>query len=100
GPPGRAPRAVPAVRGWRRAWRAASREAAAGRQHRVSLAVCEFPGRRRRHPSPFSPPAGGSLPAGDPMAPLGMNDVKNGQKILVNNEPAIITDTDYVKPGK
>src|SRR5690606_35992023 len=38
--------------------------------------------------------------AGDPMATLCMNDVKNGQKILVNHEPAIITDTDYVKPGK
>ena len=34
------------------------------------------------------------------MATLGMNDVKNGQKILLNNEPAIITETDYVKPGK
>src|SRR3546814_20637658 len=34
------------------------------------------------------------------MATLGMNDVKNGQKILFNNEPAIITDTEYVKPGK
>ena len=34
------------------------------------------------------------------MATLGMNDVKTGQKILVNNEPAIITDTEYVKPGK
>ena len=34
------------------------------------------------------------------MASLGMNDVKNGQKILVNNEPCIITETDYVKPGK
>jgi len=34
------------------------------------------------------------------MAAYGMNDVKNGMKILVNNEPAIITETDYVKPGK
>ena len=34
------------------------------------------------------------------MASLGMNDVKNGMKILVNNEPSIITETDYVKPGK
>jgi elongation factor P len=34
------------------------------------------------------------------MATYGMNDVKNGMKILVNNEPAIITETDYVKPGK
>ncbi|KFA28471.1 elongation factor P, partial [Xanthomonas vasicola pv. musacearum NCPPB 4384] len=29
-----------------------------------------------------------------------MNDVKNGMKILVNNEPAVITETEYVKPGK
>ena len=34
------------------------------------------------------------------MASYGMNDVKNGQKILVNNEPCVITDTEYVKPGK
>ena len=34
------------------------------------------------------------------MATLGMNDVKSGQKILVNNEPAVIFETDYVKPGK
>ena len=34
------------------------------------------------------------------MATLGMNDVKNGMKILVNNEPAVITETEYVKPGK
>ena len=34
------------------------------------------------------------------MASYGMNDVKNGMKILVNNEPAVITETEYVKPGK
>jgi elongation factor P len=34
------------------------------------------------------------------MASLGMNDVKNGQKILVNNDPCVITETEYVKPGK
>ena len=34
------------------------------------------------------------------MATLGMNDVKTGQKILVNNDPCIIIDTEYVKPGK
>ena len=34
------------------------------------------------------------------MASLGMNDVKTGQKILVNNEPCVIIDTEYVKPGK
>ena len=34
------------------------------------------------------------------MASYGMNDVKNGMKILVNNEPAVIIDTEYVKPGK
>jgi elongation factor P len=37
---------------------------------------------------------------GAPMASLGMNDVKTGQKILVNNDPCIITETEYVKPGK
>ena len=34
------------------------------------------------------------------MASLGMNDVKTGQKILVNNDPCVITETEYVKPGK
>lgn len=34
------------------------------------------------------------------MASYGMNDVKNGMKILVNNQPAVIIDTEYVKPGK
>ena len=34
------------------------------------------------------------------MATLGMNDVKTGQKILVNNDPCVITETEYVKPGK
>ena len=34
------------------------------------------------------------------MASYGMNDVKTGQKILVNNEPCVITETEYVKPGK
>jgi len=34
------------------------------------------------------------------MASLGMNDVKTGQKILINNDPCVITETEYVKPGK
>ena len=34
------------------------------------------------------------------MASYGMNDVKNGMKIIVNNEPCVISDTEYVKPGK
>ena len=34
------------------------------------------------------------------MASLGMNDVKTGQKILVNNDPCVFTETEYVKPGK
>ncbi|HZF97831.1 MAG TPA: elongation factor P [Pseudoxanthomonas sp.] len=34
------------------------------------------------------------------MASYGMNDVKNGMKILVNGEPCVITETEYVKPGK
>ncbi|MEO5623587.1 MAG: elongation factor P [Dokdonella sp.] len=34
------------------------------------------------------------------MASYGMNDVKNGQKIIVDGHPCTITDTEYVKPGK
>ena len=34
------------------------------------------------------------------MATLAMNDVKTGQKILINNDPCIITEAEYVKPGK
>lgn len=34
------------------------------------------------------------------MASYGMNDVKNGMKILVDGYPCAIVDTDYVKPGK
>jgi len=34
------------------------------------------------------------------MASYGLNDVKNGLKILINNDPCVITETEYVKPGK
>ena len=34
------------------------------------------------------------------MASYGMNDVKNGMKIIVDGYPCTIIDTDYVKPGK
>ncbi|MEO6155429.1 MAG: elongation factor P [Thermomonas sp.] len=34
------------------------------------------------------------------MASLGLNDVKSGQKIIINSEPCVITDCEYVKPGK
>jgi elongation factor P len=34
------------------------------------------------------------------MASHGMNDVKNGMKILVDGFPCVIVDTDFVKPGK
>ena len=34
------------------------------------------------------------------MASYGMNDVKTGMKILVNRDPCVITETEYVKPGK
>ena len=34
------------------------------------------------------------------MASLGMNDVKNGMKIMVDGAPCVIVDTDYIKPGK
>ena len=34
------------------------------------------------------------------MASYGMNDVKNGQKIIVDGYPCTIIETEYVKPGK
>src|SRR5688572_9532965 len=34
------------------------------------------------------------------MASYGMNDVKNGMKIIVDVQPCVIVDTDYIKPGK
>ena len=34
------------------------------------------------------------------MASYGMNDVKNGMKIIVDGQPCVIVDTDYIKPGK
>ena len=34
------------------------------------------------------------------MASYGMNDVKNGMKIIVDGSPCVIIDTDYIKPGK
>jgi elongation factor P len=34
------------------------------------------------------------------MASYGMNDVKNGMKIIVDRAPCAIVDTEYVKPGK
>ena len=34
------------------------------------------------------------------MAAFGMNDVKPGSKILVNRDPCVITEAEYVKPGK
>ena len=34
------------------------------------------------------------------MATLGMNDVKNGLKIIVDGHPCVIVDTDFIKPGK
>lgn len=34
------------------------------------------------------------------MATVGINEFKNGMKLLINNEPWSITDVDMVKPGK
>ena len=34
------------------------------------------------------------------MASHGMNDVKNGMKIIVDGYPCTIVDTEYIKPGK
>ncbi|MGH8025763.1 MAG: elongation factor P, partial [Pseudoxanthomonas sp.] len=44
---------------------------------------------------PAATRGGLALPSGvSPMASYGMNDVKTGQKILVNNEPCVITETE------
>ena len=34
------------------------------------------------------------------MATFGMNDVRNGLKILIDGEPYVIVDSDFIKPGK
>src|SRR5690554_1411346 len=34
------------------------------------------------------------------MATYGLNDVKNGLRILMDGDPYIIVDTDFIKPGK
>lgn len=34
------------------------------------------------------------------MASYGLNDVKNGLKILIDGDPYVIVDTDFIKPGK
>ncbi len=34
------------------------------------------------------------------MATYGLNDVKNGLRVLVDGDPYIIVDTDFIKPGK
>src|SRR5579875_2252198 len=34
------------------------------------------------------------------MASYGLNDVKNGLKIIVDGDPYVIVDADFIKPGK
>lgn len=34
------------------------------------------------------------------MAQFGLNDVRNGLKIIVDGDPYTIVDTDFIKPGK
>ena len=34
------------------------------------------------------------------MASYGLNDVKNGVKIIVDGDPYVIVETEFVKPGK
>ena len=34
------------------------------------------------------------------MASYGTNQLKNGLKLLIDNEPCVVVDTDMVKPGK
>ncbi|QKT02865.1 elongation factor P [Ectothiorhodospiraceae bacterium 2226] len=34
------------------------------------------------------------------MASYGMNDFKNGLKVMLDGDPAVVVDTEFVKPGK
>ncbi len=34
------------------------------------------------------------------MASYGLNDIKNGLRLLIDGSPCVVVDTDYVKPGK
>ncbi len=34
------------------------------------------------------------------MATYGLNDVKNGLRVLLDGDPYLIVDTDFIKPGK
>ena len=34
------------------------------------------------------------------MASYGMNQMKNGLKLLLDGDPCSVVDTDYIKPGK
>ena len=34
------------------------------------------------------------------MASYGLNDIKNGLRLLIDSAPCVLIDTDYVKPGK
>ncbi len=34
------------------------------------------------------------------MASYGLNDVRNGLKILIDGDPYVIVDSDFIKPGK
>ena len=34
------------------------------------------------------------------MASYGLNDVKNGLKIIVDNDPYTIVEAEFIKPGK
>src|SRR3546814_6669549 len=84
--------------------RRSGRAAGQGRLQ-VSFAVCSgaIPAVPERNPAILAAAAARprpEFPAGVPMASYGMNDVKNGMKILVNGDPALIVDTEYVKPGK
>jgi elongation factor P len=37
---------------------------------------------------------------GEKMAEIGMNDLKKGQKILIDNDPCNVLEVEFVKPGK
>src|SRR6185312_3823534 len=87
------------------AWRQSSRQSDAGNDRRApGLAVIMESLGRAVSPlkdTHFSRPAGRFyLWSRQRMATLGLNDVKTGKKILHNGDPWVITEADFIKPGK
>src|SRR3546814_20195520 len=84
--------------------RRSGRAAGQGRLQ-VSFAVCSGAIPAMPEPKPTILAAAAArprpeFPAGVPRATYGMNDGENGKNILVTGEPALLSDTEYVTPGK